>query len=85
MKVIYTVAIAAAALAASMSAAAAQGANTGRPSYDMPRAYDRTPDGRETNFRQNTFWGPRYYYEDEQRPYRKTKAAKKKKYDDYDD
>ena len=60
------------------------GGDTTRPSYDMPRAYDRDAQGNETYYPSNTWFGPRYYYDDEDRPVRKPKkkVMKKKHYDD---
>lgn len=59
------------------------GGNTTRPSYDNPRDYDRDAYGNETYYPRNTWFGPRYYY-DEDRPVRKSKkkVVKKKHYDD---
>lgn len=54
MKTIYALAIAAAAISSSISAASADsGAGTTRPSYDNPRAYDRDANGNETYYRTN--------------------------------
>jgi hypothetical protein len=55
MKIIYAMAIAAAALSAGISTASADSTGgTTRPSYDNPRAYDRDAQGNETYQRTNT-------------------------------
>lgn len=55
MKIIYAMAIAAAALSSGISAASADSTGgTTRPSYDNPRAYDRDANGNETYRRTNT-------------------------------
>ena len=51
MKIVYAMAIAAAALSCGISAASAQTSGTTRPSYDNPRAYDRDANGNETYMR----------------------------------
>lgn len=83
MKILAASAIAAALLATAASPALAQNLNTGRPSYDNPRAYDRDAYGNETYYPRDTWFGPRYYYDDQGQAPRKKKTAKKKKtYDD---
>lgn len=55
MKIMYAMAIAAAALSSGISAASADSTGgTTRPSYDMPRAYDRDANGNETYRPANT-------------------------------
>lgn len=87
-KLILASSVAALVLIAGMHTASAQ-YNTGRPSYDNPRAYDRDSAGNETYYRRGTYWGQRYYDDDEDRPVRKGKKVAKKKqqqyYDDDDD
>lgn len=54
MKIIYAMAIAAAALSSGISAASADSTGgTTRPSYDNPSAYDRDANGNET-YQRNT-------------------------------
>jgi len=70
---IFYICAAAAALAATASTASAQTApSTGRPSYDMPRAYDRNGNGDET-----------YRYRDFPGQVRRDKQRKHEKH--YDD
>jgi hypothetical protein len=91
MKILAASAIAVTLLAA--SPALAQNFNTGRPSFDNPRDYDRDRYGNETYYRRDTWFGPRYGYNydayeyGDDRPARKTKKkiAKKRIYDDDDD
>lgn len=85
MKVILTASIAALALGTLINTASAQTGGTGRPSYDNPRAYDRDSAGNETYYRRDTYFGPRSYYDDEDRPVRKGKKVAKKKQQYYDD
>lgn len=89
LKIVLASSIAALALTAGMNTASAQNmGGTGRPSYDNPAAYDRDSAGNETYYRRGTYWGQRYY-DDEDRPVRKGKKVAKKKqqqyYDDDDD
>jgi hypothetical protein len=71
MKILTASAIAVALLAA--SPALAQNFNTGRPSFDNPRDYDRDIYGNETYYPRNAWFGDRYY---DRRP----AHVKKKKY-----
>jgi hypothetical protein len=98
MKKILILTCAATALIATGTAASAQmggggSSQTGRPSYDNPRDYDRDRYGNETYYRRDTWFGPRYGYDydayeyGDDRPVRHTKkrAAKKRHHNDDDD
>ena len=77
MKIPAACAIGAALLAGAASPALAHSVNTGRPSYDNPRDYDRDAYGNETYYRRNTWFGPNYYYDGPRRPHAKKKHKKK--------
>jgi hypothetical protein len=67
MKIIYGLAAAAVIAAAGATAASAQDSpNTGRPSYDMPRAYDRDAYGNE-DYRYRARPGPHRYHKKKKR------------------
>lgn len=80
MKILAASAIAAALLAA--SPALAQNFNTGRPSFDNPRDYDRDIYGNETYYPRNAWFGNRYYYDQAPVRAKKKKYKKKKIYND---
>lgn len=89
LKIVLASSIAALALTTGMDTASAQSmGGTGRPSYDNPSRYDRDSAGNETYYPRGSYFGPRYY-DDEDRPVRRGKKVAKKKqqqyYDDDDD
>ena len=84
MKILTASAIAAALLATAASSAYAQHFNTGRPSYDNPRDYDRDIYGNETYYPRNTWFG-NFYYNDLARVHAKKKKKKYKKKRTYHD
>ncbi|HVT56101.1 MAG TPA: hypothetical protein VHD34_08650 [Xanthobacteraceae bacterium] len=69
MKIIYGVAAALALAAAATTASAQEPPNTGRPSYDMPRAYDRDVRGNED-----------YVYRPIPGPHKSSRHKKKKRH-----
>lgn len=82
MKILGACTIAAVLLAAAASPVLAHSVNTGRPSYDNPRDYDRDAYGNETYYRRNTWFGPYYYGGQERRYVKKKKHIKKKIHND---
>ena len=87
MRIVHVFGVTALALTAGTLTASAQmgggGGNTTRPSYDMPRAYDRDQSGNETYYQRNTWFGPQH---SETRKVRKSKkkVSKKKYHHNYD-